>query len=96
MDSTVRRKLGKKNAVVADISATINVYPIWLGILDKPFFGLQFAGGIIPHETFIKRRELECRDDQEHLVMTILVMQIVPDYVTSLPAECFAAMRSHN
>jgi len=52
-----RRKLGKKNAVITNIGAAIDIYPIGLSILYKPLFGLQLAIGVVPLEFFIEREE---------------------------------------
>src|SRR4051812_911445 len=58
MHYSARRKLGEKDAVIPDIGAAINVRPIGLRILYKPFLGLQLAIGVVPLKAFVKGGKL--------------------------------------
>jgi hypothetical protein len=53
MDCSLRRELRKENAVVTNVSTAIDVNPIWLSILYKPFLGLHFALWVVPLKIFV-------------------------------------------
>ena len=58
MHGATRRQLCEENAVIADISAAIEIHPIRTGIFHEPLFGLQFALRIVPSKALIESRKL--------------------------------------